>query len=181
MIRQPLVTSTHTDIAVAVCAGGGPLLAALGKHFDASGDRPDPRSGAFGETVSVLAATSLVLPAFQMAPQTYQAAAAEAYVLVDAIRLFEKATGRLPRHVVVLHARGENALLQAGGAILRTLVNYTTSHKMFHPISVNLVRYLPTNQGLRRAADAAAALTSGLIDHMRGQALDLVDLPEALP
>jgi len=173
--------SRHPDISVAVCAGGEALLAALGEHFDTFDDRPDPRSASFGEDVNTLSPTSLVVPVFQITPQTYPAASAEAYVLVDAIRLFETATGRLPRHVVVLHARGDNSLLQAGGAVLRTLVNYTTSHKMFQPISVNLIRYLPTPQGLRRAADAAAALTSGLIDHMRGQALDLVDLPERMP
>jgi len=121
---------------------------------------------------------SLVMSLFDDEPDSPQAGAAEAFRLVEAMRTFREERHALPRHVVALEPRGLSSATSssaAGRAVLETVVRYVTSDLMFAPVSVNVVRHEPTSIGRTRAADTARVLCSGLLDHVRGQTLELHD------
>jgi NAD(P)-dependent dehydrogenase (short-subunit alcohol dehydrogenase family) len=118
---------------------------------------------------------ALVVPLFDVMVSSPQAAADEAFRLVETMRAYRDAHGTLPRHTVVTEARGSDDHSAAGRAVLRTQVRYLTSNLMFAPVCLNLVRHEPTPTGRARAAATVAALCSGRLDHVRGQVLELHD------
>jgi len=97
------------------------------------------------------------------------------FALIESIRLCRDACGRLPRRAVGLFAQSRTPIAAAVSAATGSLVRYATSHLLNDDICINLIAYRDTPLGHRRAADAASALLSGLLDTVRGQTLVLTD------
>lgn len=143
--------------------------------------RTEASAGAMPAPASARAQTAapsgpaLVLPLFERTCGSDAEAADEAFRLVEAVRAHRDAHGALPRYAVVTEPRHDDERSAAGRAVLRTAVRYLTSHLMFEPVSLNLVRHAPTAVGRARAAATVSALCSGRLDHVRGQVLELHD------
>lgn len=102
-------------------------------------------------------------------------ALAQAFWLIEAIQLCRATGGRLPRYAIGLYPSSRVVDAAVIHAATASLMRYATSHLLFDDISVNLISYVDTAPGHQRAADAAQALMSGLLDMVRGQSLHITD------
>jgi hypothetical protein len=120
-----------------------------------------------------LSAGAAVLPLFQREPASPQAAAVEAYALIELLSIWHKLSGAWPARAVVLVGTPVSPAADAGRAILRTLLRYTTADQFNRPLSCNVVQHGAHADQLAHAADTTLALLSGALDDMRGQYLAL--------
>ena len=156
-----------------ICLAGQPLEAALLQRFEGSPYGFDPRSSDFGKFTAISDAENLIVPLFQSIPDSFEAAAEEAFVVVEAARGFKAASGRWPRRMVVLLPDIADSASKAGLAMAETHVAYVASALMAASFAPNALRYEPTDGGRLLAANAAFALVSGLADEVRGQVLPI--------
>jgi hypothetical protein len=100
---------------------------------------------------------------------------ANAFWLIESIQLCRQSSGRLPRYAIGLLPKTEAVDAVVVKAALGSLTRYITSHLLYEDISINLISYVDTALGQKRAADAAWALMSGMLDTVRGQTLNITD------
>ena len=98
-----------------------------------------------------------------------------AFWFLESIQLCRQEGKRLPRYAVGLVPHTAHADASAIRAALGSLTRYATSNLLFDEISINLVVYTDTPVGHQRAAATTQALTSGLLDIVRGQTLYITE------
>lgn len=111
----------------------------------------------------------------QASPPQSTYALAHAFWLIEAIQLCREAGGRLPRYAIGLCPKSKEVDAAVIHAATGSLTRYATSHLLYENIGVNLIAYVDNARGHQRAADAAQALMSGLLDTVRGQTLHVSD------
>jgi hypothetical protein len=177
-----------------VFRGEQPLQDALDRRFSVRTGHPsvrmhrglDPREEGFQSLVESClprpnppeagsTEVSLVLPIFQAPLKAENEMVDEVFIWTQTLQLFKAVLGFWPRHLVALHPYPVNEHEHLASATLKTLMRYTCADLVMQQLAVNIVRYPRTSLGAKRAADTAYALTSGWMNDMNAQVLELTD------
>lgn len=183
---------------VLILGGPGPLPRAIARRFSLEGDSPilaDPSaagSGGLRALVEACAAPVAVLVLAEPLPGAAETAGERAVLdavarhcwpLVESFRQIQAVYGAHPGHVLVL-AGAEPAgtpAAEAARAVNEVLVPYLNHRFTAQNVNFNLLRLDFRSDPCEGAARMVFALTSGLMDALRGQILNLTARAQPRP